>query len=259
MRYAWDLDAYLARSSYSLAARTAARVIRPALQAWDRRTARRPRSLIAISHEVRRRIEQLWGLGVDDVIYPPVPTAEIPFTLEDDGYYLVASRLLAYRRIDLAVAACTRLGRRLIVVGDGPELASLTALAGPSVQFVGRVDRSALLGLYARAHAYLLPGPEDFGIAPVEAMAAGKPVVAYGSAGALETVAAGRTGLLFEEATVDSIVDALRELDGCRFDPKAIRTHAERFDTTVFRARWRSLLVARGHQTHLAPDEVGGP
>ena len=255
MRYAWDLDAYLARSSYSLPARLGARLLRPAMQAWDRGTARRPSALVAISHEVRRRIERHWKLAVEEVIYPPVPTAEIPFGLRDEGYFLVSARLLGYRRVDLAVEACTRLGRRLIVTGEGPELARLRHLAGPSVDFLGRVDRAQLMELYAGAHAYILPGAEDFGIAPVEAMAAGKPVVAYGAGGALETVDPGRTGVHFPAPTVESLMDAIAELERTRWKPSVIRAHAERFDVSVFRHRWRSLLAARGHAGLLAENQ----
>lgn len=242
MRYAWDLDTYLAGSSYSLGTRLAARSIRPVMQAWDRRTAQRPDSIIAISHAVKKRIEDLWHRTVDDVIYPPVRVDEIPLGTHDDGYFLVAARLLAYRRIDLAIEACTKLNRELVVVGDGPERARLEALAGPSVQFLGHVARQRLSDLFARCHAYLLPGVEDFGIAPIEAMAAGKPVVAYAEGGALETVIPGVTGLLFSVQSPAAVAEAITALDDERFLPTVLRAHAAQFSTDVFRARWRGRL-----------------
>jgi len=244
MRYAWDLDTYLAGSSYSRVARLAARTIRPALRRWDRRTAARPTAVIAISNTVRRRIETLWHRAVDDVVYPPVSVDEIPFGQNDDGYLLVAARLLAYRRIDLAVEAATATGRPLRVVGDGPELRRLQAMAGPTVEFLGRISRPALLEQFARCHAYLVPGIEDFGIAPVEAMAAGKPVVAFRGGGATETVVEGRTGVFFDRPTAASLAAAIAEMERVTFAPEMLRRHARTFDVSVFRSRWRSLLGA---------------
>ena len=197
MRYAWDLDAYLAGSSDSRISAAAARMVRPTLQRWDRWAARKPDVLVANSATVRERIRRLWRRDAE-VIYPPVDVAGIPLSDRDDGFLLVAAHLLAYRRVDLAVAAATALGRELVVVGDGPESARLRASAGPSVRFLGRVDRPTLVDLFTRCHAYLVPGVEDFGIAPVEAMAAGKPVIAFRAGGATETVVEGRTGVFFE-------------------------------------------------------------
>ena len=245
MRYAWDLDTYLAGSSYSVASRLGARVVKPLLQAWDRRTARWPDVVVCNSRLVQDRIRRLWGREAE-IIHPPVDTAEIPLAAADDGFLLVAARLLAYRRVDLAIEASVRLGRELVVVGDGPERRRLERSAGPTVRFLGHVDRPTLLELFARCHAYVLPGVEDFGIAPVEAMAAGKPVVAFRAGGALETVAEGRTGVFFDRAAPDALAEAIERLDATRFDPAGIRAHAEVFDTAVFRARWRDLFARSG-------------
>ncbi len=245
MRYAWDLDAYLAGSSYSAGARLAARTVRPALRRWDRWAARRPDVLVANSATVQERIRRLWDRE-SEVIHPPVDTAEVALGETDDGFLLVAARLLAYRRIDLAVAAATALGRELVVVGDGPERGHLEAIAGPSVRFLGHVDRATVVDLFRRCHAYLVPGVEDFGIAPVEAMAAGKPVIAFRAGGATETVVEGRTGLFFDEPTPEALARAIVELDGLAFDTLAIRAHAQTFDTSVFRERFYSLLERLG-------------
>jgi glycosyltransferase involved in cell wall biosynthesis len=257
MRYAWDLDTYLGGSSYGWPARVAARLVRPVLQRWDRATARRPDVIVAISEEVRRRIERVWRRRVRAVIYPPVDLSELALSERDDGYLLIASRLLAYRRVDLAVAACTRLGRRLIVAGDGPELGRLRAAAGPTIDFVGHVDRGDLIRLFERCHAYVLPGAEDFGIAPVEAMAAGKPVVAFAAAGALETVTDGESGVLFERQMVDDLVAAIERLETIAFDPARIRELASRFDVAHFRRRWRDLLAELGFGDLLAEASTG--
>jgi glycosyltransferase involved in cell wall biosynthesis len=245
MRYAWDLDTYLAGSSLSLPSRLAARTLRPFLRSWDCSTARRPTHLVAISQTVRERIRRLWKRDAE-VIYPPVDVAGIPLSARDDGFLLVAARLLAYRRIDLAVAASTALGRELVVVGDGPERARLGTLAGPTVRFLGHVDRPTLVDLFARCHAYLVPGVEDFGIAPVEAMAAGKPVVAFRAGGAGETVVDGRTGIFFERQEPAALAAAIERLDGLAFSPEVIRARAQEFDTTVFRQAWRELLARLG-------------
>jgi len=245
MRYAWDLETYLAGSSHSTASRLAARTVRPMLQRWDRWAARNPDVLVANSATVRERIQRLWRRDAE-VIYPPVDVAGIPLSLRDDGFLLVAAHLLAYRRIDLAVAAATALGRDLVVVGDGPESARLRATAGPTVRFLGRVDRPTLVDLFTRCHAYLVPGVEDFGIAPVEAMAAGKPVIAFRFGGATETVVEGRTGIFFERQEVAALAEAIERLDGLVFTPTAMRARAQEFDTSVFRGAWRELLARLG-------------
>jgi glycosyltransferase involved in cell wall biosynthesis len=254
MRYAWDLDAYLAGSSYSLGSRLAARTIRPALQWWDRETAGRPDVLVANSETVRERIRRLWGREAQ-VIHPPVDVDEIGAAGSDDGYFLVLARLLRYRRIDLAVEACTRLGRRLLVVGEGPELAALRRLAGPTVEFRGFVPRAEAVTLLRRCHAYLVPGVEDFGIAPVEAMAAGKPVIAFRAGGATETVVEGVTGVFFDAQTPQSLIDGIEGVDAAAFDPAVIRAKAERFSAGVFRARWRELLARLNIERDLYLDE----
>jgi glycosyltransferase involved in cell wall biosynthesis len=255
MRFAWEPDAYLGGSSYATPARVAARALGPALRRWDRRAARRPDLIVAISGTVQRRIRRLWGRH-SEVIHPPVETARFAVPTRDDGYLLVASRLLAYRRVDLAVDACRRLGRELIVAGDGPERGRLEALAGPRTTFVGHVPRPRLIDLFAGCHAYIVPGAEDFGIAPVEAMAAGKPVIAFAGGGALETVVDGRTGVFFDRSSADALAEAIERLGSMRLDPADARAQAERFDVSAFRARWRDLLARLGVDAALLADPV---
>jgi glycosyltransferase involved in cell wall biosynthesis len=249
MRYAWDLDTYLDHSSYGTGARIAARTVRPLLRRWDRATAGRPDVLVAISETVRDRISRVWGRP-SQVIYPPVDIDQFTPSAETDGFYLVAARLLAYRRVDLAVAAATALGRELVVVGDGPDRRRLEGMAGPSVRFLGHVPRAQLVDLFGRCRGYLVPGIEDFGIAPVEAMAAGKPVVAFAGGGALETVVEGETGTFFRERTAASLAEAIERLEAMPLDVGVIRARAESFDVEVFRAAWRALLAGLG----VAPD-----
>ena len=245
MRYAWDLDGYLATSSYSPSTRLFGRLVQPFLRSWDRRTAHEPDYLVAISRVVRERIRTTWDRDAE-LIYPPVDVSQIDVSTADDGFYLVASRLLGYRRIDLAVQACTTLGRTLVVVGDGPERARLEAMAGPTIRFAGRLPRAELVDSFRRCHAYVVPGVEDFGIAPVEAMAAGKPVVAFAGGGALETVVDGRTGVYFREPQPAALADAISLLESTSFDAQAIRRQAEMFDLAVFQRRWRELFERIG-------------
>ena len=245
MRYAWDLETYLAGSTFGVPTRVAARMLRPVLRRWDVRTSRRPDVLVANSTAVRERVLRYWGREAE-VIQPPVDVDALHVSEQDDGYLLVAARMLAYRRLDVAVDAANRTGRSVVLVGTGPEEKRLRALAGPTVRFTGPVDRTTLIDLFQRCHAYIVPGEEDFGIAPVEAMAAGKPVVALRAGGALDTVADGITGVLFDRADPDALVDALDRLEGMTFDQHAIRAQAERFSTDVFRARWRELFARLG-------------
>jgi glycosyltransferase involved in cell wall biosynthesis len=245
MRYAWDLDTYFATSSYSSKTRMAGRLLQPFLRSWDRRTSRHPDHLVAISGVVQKRIRTIWDRDAE-LIYPPVDVGQIAVSTVDEGFYLVASRLLGYRRIDLVVRACTMLGRTLLVVGDGPERARLEEMAGPTVHFMGRLSRAELLDAFGRCHAYVVPGVEDYGIAPVEAMAAGKPVVAFAGGGALETVIDGVTGVFFHEPRPDALASGIRALEAMSFDPQAIRRQAETFDLTVFHRRWRELFERMG-------------
>lgn len=257
LRYAWDLDSYLAGSSWSIGARLGAKTLRPLLRRWDRATASRPDVVVGISEAVRQRIRRHWGRDAE-VIYPPVDVASIDISSRDDGFLLVAARMLAYRRLDLAVDACTRLGRELVVVGDGPERKRLENRAGPTVSFLGHIDRPALLDLFSRCHAYLVPGVEDFGIAPVEAMAAGKPVVGFRAGGVAETVIDGATGFLFDKQTPEALAQAIERLDSTTFDRAVIRARAEEFSTEVFHQRFRELFRRLDVDPSLYAAETAG-
>jgi len=204
------------------------------LRRWDQRGATGPTRYVANSHNVRRRIQRAYGRTAD-VLHPPVEVDRLtPTPLPASGYVLVLSRLMAYKRIDLAIRAGRLAGMPVVVAGEGPELPHLKALAGNDVHFLGRVPDADLPGLFDGAAAFMLCGEEDFGITPLEANASGRPVVAFGSGGALETVVDGETGVLFGEQTEESAAGALGEALGRSWEPATLAAHAQRFHKTRF-------------------------
>jgi glycosyltransferase involved in cell wall biosynthesis len=163
-------------------------------------------------------------------VYPPVDTVFYqPAAVSSESHFLIVSAFVPYKRIEIALDACRRVGARLRIVGDGPDRDRLQRLSGPDVTFLGPLSDQQLREEYQRARALLMPGEEDFGIVPVEAQACGRPVVALARGGALETVTDGATGVLFAEATADSLADGLRRIDTLSFDTARIRASAERF------------------------------
>jgi glycosyltransferase involved in cell wall biosynthesis len=234
-RYVWQFGQYAAREQLSPAVRVALAPVVSALRQWDFRAAQRETvSFVAISREIQERIREYYHRE-SVIIYPPVDIDRFAPVAKPDSYYLVVSRLVPYKRIDLAVRAFSELGLPLLVVGDGRDRGALEAIAGPSVTFLGRLDDDALPGLMARCRAFVFPGLEDFGIAPVEAQASGRPVIAYRGGGALDTVIPGLTGTYFDVADVTSLIDAVRSFDVQSIDPMACRRNAERFAAARFR------------------------
>lgn len=245
LRFAWDVQGYLAHSSFPAAARIGLRMAAPGLRRWDRWAGRRADVVVANSANIRRRIREAWRRD-SVVIHPPVDVARREISRETEDFYLVASRLLAYKRVDLAVRACALLDRPLVVVGDGPERSRLERLAGPRTQFLGHIDQARVEDLQRRCRGLLVPGVEDFGIAAVEAMGVGKPVVAFAAGGALETVVDGRTGVLFDRATPAALAAAIERLESRAIDPAVARDRALDFDVAVFHQRWQELLAEHG-------------
>jgi len=207
--------------------------VRAALRASDGRAARRADRYLAVSAVARDRIEQVYGLRAE-VLHPPVTLGAPPAAGEPEDQWLVVGRLLPYRRVDLAVRAFSRAGRRLVVVGDGPARAALHAVAGPTVRFAGAVSDAELTGLYAGSRGVVVPGREDFGLVPLEANASGRPAVAFGDGGALDTVRDGKTGVLFAEQTPDAIMAAVARAESIDFDRELLAAHAARFGEDAF-------------------------
>jgi glycosyltransferase involved in cell wall biosynthesis len=217
---------------------------------WDRRMAKRPDLYIAISRQSQARIKLAYGIDAP-IVYPPVDVER--FTPKPRGErLLVVSRLLPYKRVDAVVAAATKLGIGLDVVGVGPELERLRALGGPTVQFHGAASDDDVTALMEGCRAFCLPGEEDFGLTPVEAHAAGKPVIAFGAGGALETVEAGVSGVFFDTHDAAAVEDAIRACDALDADPAAIAEHAQRFSRASFRTELARLIdCQRARQGHI--------
>jgi glycosyltransferase involved in cell wall biosynthesis len=243
-RYVWGFDDYAEREGLSAAARLMLRPLLAWLQRWDKRAADGVDDFIAISSEVQRRIGKFYGRA-SEIIYPPVDVRRFSVRGGPGDYFLSLGRLIPYKRVDLAVAACDELGLPLWVAGDGRDRARLEALAGPTVKFLGRVADAGLPELFARARGFIFPGLEDFGIAPAQALAAGRPVIAYAGGGALDIVQDGVNGVLFREQSVASLKAALLRFADFKFDAQAIRQSAERFDTSVFVERLSTFIAEK--------------
>lgn len=245
MRYAWHMrEAYFDSRRMNPLKSFAIQTLLARLRAWDRQTAGRVTHFIAISETIRERIRDCYDRDAV-VIYPPVDTDfYTPIFRPRDDYYLALSAFAPYKRIDLAIEACNQLRRPLIVIGTGQDEGRLRALAGPTVQFLGWQSDEAIRTHLRRCRALLFPGEEDFGIVPVEAMACGAPVIAFGKGGATETVVSGHwavasqepTGILFPEQTVECLVDAMQRLEAHSgdFSPAVARRQALRFSRHRF-------------------------
>ena len=231
MRYAWDqFDAYFGPARAGrLASRWVYKPVLARLARWDASTTSRVHRFVANSQHVAGRIRRYYG-RVATIVHPPVDT--IFFHPEDvplGSHFLIVSALVPYKRIELAMAACDRVGATLRVVGDGPDRARLEAKAGRNVEFLGRLSDEAVRDEYRRALAVVLPGEEDFGIVPVEAQACGRPVVALGRGGALDTVIDGENGVLFAEPDTESLAEALTQVSRQSFDSARISQRVQRF------------------------------
>ncbi len=236
MRFAWNYREYVAREPISSAVVAALALVMPILRRWDRATAGEVDRFIANSGVVAERIRRFYGREAV-VVYPPVDVESYRMADGPGEFFLIVSRLVPYKRLDVAIEAFNQLGWPLVVVGEGRYGVSLRQMAGPNVLFLGRVDDASLRELYSRAKALVFPGEEDFGIAPIEAMASGRPVVAYARGGATETVVDGVTGRLFHAQTPEALVEVLVSFDPRGYDPRVVRAHALNFDTKVFRQR----------------------
>jgi len=239
-RYVWRYQQYAERENLSRATRLALAPFLTNLRLWDRLAADRVDHFIAISDEVRRRIAKIYRRDAT-IIYPPVDVNRFEPSNRVDDYYLFVGRLVPYRRLDLLIEAFNIMGRPLVIAGSGRDRERLESLAGPTVKFLGYVPDAELPDLLARCRAFVWPGEEDFGISPLQANAAGRPVIAFAAGGARETIVVGPedtvTGALFAEQSVAAMIEAVESFDPLAVSPAVARRHAERYDIAVFKRR----------------------
>ncbi len=235
-RYVWRYQQYAEQENLGTMTRAVLNPFLTLMRVWDRLAADRVDHFIAISEAIRQRIAFFYRRD-SVIIHPPVDTERFePSSTRTDDYYLFVGRLVPYRRLDVLIQAFNQMGRTLYIAGSGRDRERLESLANSNVKFLGFVPDEDLPGLFARCRAFMFPGEEDFGIAPIQAMAAGRPVIAFNGGGATETVIPG-TGVLFDNQTVKDIVQAVEEFETDAVSPSFIRRHAEKFDTKLFQEK----------------------
>jgi glycosyltransferase involved in cell wall biosynthesis len=239
-RYVWRYAQYAEQEQLGNLTRLGLAPFLTFLRQWDRLAADRVDHFIAISQGVQKRIAKVYRRE-STIIYPPVETSRFTPTPQPEEYYFFVGRLVPYRRLDVLIEAFNELGRPLVIAGSGRDRARLEALAKDNVTFLGYVPDEELPRWLANCRAFVWPGEEDFGIAPVQAMAAGRPVIAYGAGGALDTVVPG-TGVLFYAQTAAAIREAVRVLDSTAVSPDFITSHASQFDTAVFQQKLTNFI-----------------
>src|SRR5437588_3223720 len=264
MRWCWNYEEYVEREHLGKVARAILPFLITKLRTWDQVSAMRVDHFIANSPVVAERIRKYYRR---EAIYipPSVEASRFPFdpTTEPENYFLILSRLVPYKRIDLAIEACNQLQLPLVIIGGGRDLERLKRMAGSTIRFLGKLSDEEVLHYYTHCRAFIFPGEEDFGITPLEAQACGRPVIAYGAGGALATIVDGITGTFFREQTVESLTTVLASFNERMFNPFVIRNHALEFDTPRFRRRILQFIEAklsegRSAQTPLPTNNLVG-
>jgi glycosyltransferase involved in cell wall biosynthesis len=244
MRYAWDLMHVYLKEMGGFK-RVLAKLFLHYLRGWDFHSAQRVDHFIANSRYIAKRIEKFYGRK-SEVIYPFVDLSFFQKGSEKEAFYVAASRLVPYKRMDLIVEAFSKMpDKKLIVIGDGPEWNRVKAKAGKNVELMGYQPDSVLRQFLQRAKGFVFAAIEDFGILPVEAMACGTPVIAFGKGGARETVVAEKTGLFFSEQTVESLIEAVQRFERLEFDPETCRQQAEKFSVDRFNEQFKQFVNSK--------------
>ncbi len=227
--------------AFNWLARLGLKVLVGPMRRWDYKAAQRPDSIIANSGYIKDQVKKYYGRDAT-VVHPPVPIERFTKLDQARSGFVVAGRQTAYKRFDLAVAACTKLGLKLTVLGKGPDHARLVAMAGPSVTFIEEASDQAMVDNIQTAQAFIFAGLDDFGIVAVEALAAGTPLIAYKDGGALDYVEPGVTGVFFEEQTVESLCAALQAFKPSKFDPLRVHQAATQYSAAFFQINMRRCL-----------------
>lgn len=251
MRYLWDMyHDYTGRASWAI--RLLFPLIAHWLRVWDRASADRVDFFIANSTFVSRRIQKFYRRN-SHIVFPPVNTRSFDHTRPREDFYLCLGQLVRYKRTDLAIDLFSRLDLPLVVIGDGEEFSELNRAASANVKLLGRQPFSVVRDHLERCKALIFPGIEDFGIVPVEAMASGAPVIAYGRGGALDTVVDGVTGILVNEQSIDAFMEAVNLVDSGKisFDPNVLRAHAEGFDASLFKQKINEFIHSKFLDQHM--------
>lgn len=244
MRYAWDwANEYQEENHIHGLKKLAYAPVIKYLREWDKVASDRPSIYVANSKNVQKRIKKYYREG-SSIIYPPVDVDRFSTSHKHAGYFLIVSTLTPYKKIDLAVQLFNKIGRHLVIIGDGPHKKYLQEIAAPNIEFLGFKDDKAVAEYMKNCRALIFPGEEDFGITPVEAMACGKPVLAYGKGGCLETIQEGETGEFFYEPTVESMEDGLARLmyNERFYKPRNIRLHAQQYSREIFEKNFKQIL-----------------
>jgi glycosyltransferase involved in cell wall biosynthesis len=249
MRYAWDLTHRYLQDLGSLQ-KAIARFTLHRLRNWDIASLNRVDHFAAISNCVAQRIKKIYGRD-SEVIYPPVDVEKIPYQETKEDFYLTVSRLVPYKKIDLIVEAFSQAPeRKLIVIGDGPEMAKVKQKSSKNVEILGHQSDSVVRDYMRRAKAFIFAAEEDFGIVVVEAQAAGTPVIAFGRGASLETLVEEQTGLFFDAQTIPSLLKVLSKFDRIEFDSKNIRENAERFSKARFQREFQDFVTRKSREFH---------
>ncbi|NEZ63184.1 glycosyltransferase family 4 protein [Leptolyngbyaceae cyanobacterium CCMR0082] len=245
IRYAWDLQhQYLQQAGLERGLKGAlTRLILHYLRLWDTTSANRVDQFVANSHFIKQRVWRAYRRPAT-VIYPPVDISRFEWQHPRENFYLTVSRFVPYKRVDLTVAAFNQLGLPLVVIGDGSDWSRIKAMAGSNIRLLGQQPDSAVADYMQRCKGFIFPAEEDFGITPVEAQAAGAPVIAFGRGGVAETVIHGQTGILFPDQTVDSLVQAVKsfEMGMYELNRDNLRHQAEKFSIECFRSQFRDCV-----------------
>ncbi len=246
MRWCWNYDEYVERENLGKISRSVLPYFITGLRIWDQTSSMRVDHFIANSPAVADRIRKYYRREAV-VIPPPVEVNRFTFdpTTPSEDYFLIVSRFMPYKRLDLAIEACNQLRLPLVIIGSGRDENRLKRMAGPTIRFTGHLPDQEVLYYYAHCRALILPGEEDFGITPLEAQASGRPVIAYAAGGSLASVIDNVTGTFFHNQTINSLVEVLSSFDERKFDPQTIYNHALEFDQPRFRRRVLQFIEAK--------------